>query len=107
MPCQLMCSVVFAGLTGAIRFLEDLGVGRCLAVECFRFATCCFLLMCHFLSGSGFSAARASEPLPVGETGCASGVGAFAGNRLQGLRPLGRRTEAGRKALRSALRAEP
>jgi len=49
----------------------------------------------------------AREPLPVGETGCASGAGAFAGNRLQGPRPTSRGTEAGRKALRSALRAEP
>jgi Family of unknown function (DUF6118) len=49
----------------------------------------------------------AREPLPVGETGCASGAGAFAGNRLQGPRPTSRGTEAGRKALRSALRAAP
>jgi len=49
----------------------------------------------------------AREPLPVGETGCASGAGAFAGNRLQGPRPTSRGTEAGRKAPRSALRAEP
>jgi hypothetical protein len=49
----------------------------------------------------------AREPLPVGETGCASGAGAFAGNRLQGPRPTSRGTEGGRKALRSALRAAP
>ena len=54
-----------------------------------------------------------AEPVPVGETGCASGVGAFAGNRLQGAFKLvggvsvGSATEAGRKALRSALRAKP
>jgi hypothetical protein len=39
----------------------------------------------------------AREPLPVGETGCASGVGAFAGNRLQGAKrpkPGGRHSEA-------------
>jgi len=49
----------------------------------------------------------AREPLPVGETGCASGASAFAGNRLQEPRPTSRGTEAGRKTLRSALRAAP
>jgi F0F1-type ATP synthase assembly protein I len=37
----------------------------------------------------------AREPLPVGETGCASGAGAFAGNRLQGPRPKSRGPKLG------------
>lgn len=43
------------------------------------------------------------HPCLVANSGCASGVGAFAGNRLQGAHA----TEAGRKAIRSAPRAEP
>src|ERR1700694_6013310 len=66
-----------------------------------------------WLLGVRVQAQNAPAALPVGETGCASGAGAFAGNRLQGPCPvLGRwrpceGTEAGRKALRSAPRAEP
>ncbi|MAB46940.1 MAG: hypothetical protein CMN67_16315 [Sphingomonadaceae bacterium] len=55
--------------------------------------------------GLGFRAAeRRAETLPVGETGGATGVGGFAGNRLHGTRSV---EEAGRKPLRRALGAEP
>jgi hypothetical protein len=47
------------------------------------------------LLGLGFRAAeRRAETLPVGETGGATGVGGFAGNRLHGTRSV---EEAGRK----------
>ena len=56
--------------------------------------------------GLGFRAAeRRAETLPVGETGGATGVGGFAGNRLHGTRS--RVEEAGRKPLRRALGAAP
>ena len=64
-------------------------------------------LMIHGLSflGLGFRAAeRRAETLPVGETGGATGVGGFAGNRLHGTRSV---EEAGRKPLRRALGAAP
>ena len=55
--------------------------------------------------GLGFRAAeRRAETLPVGETGGATGVGGFAGNRLHGTRSV---EEAGRKPIRRALGAEP
>jgi len=55
--------------------------------------------------GLGFRAAeRRAETLPVGETGGATGVGGFAGNRLHGTRSV---EEAGRKPLRRAPGAEP